>query len=79
LIRIAAARRDDRLRLSVYNDGPNLPVNWETAFVGVGISNMRNRLHRLYGNEFELRFENERRGGVEVSVTMPFVASAGNV
>jgi sensor histidine kinase YesM len=54
-------------------------VNWQTATVGVGISNMKSRLHRLYGNEFELRFENERRGGVEVSVIMPFVASTGDV
>jgi len=75
-IRIAAARNEDHLRLSVYNDGPSLPVDWEMAGVGVGISNMRARLHSLYGNAFELHFKNGAKGGVEVSVTMPFHASS---
>ena len=41
-IRIAASRSDDRLTMSVYNDGP--PVKWENMQSGIGMSNMRTRL-----------------------------------
>jgi two-component system LytT family sensor kinase len=79
-IHIAAARSNDALTLSVYNDGPGLPANWEAALPGIGISNMRTRLQSLYGNAFALRLENDASGGeagngpggVKVSVSVPF-------
>jgi two-component system, LytTR family, sensor kinase len=70
LIRIAASRSHDRLHVSVYNDGP--AVKWETIHSGVGISNMRTRLHGLYGDAFELSMHNQDPGGVEVTVSVPF-------
>lgn len=69
-IRIAASRSQDRLILSVYNDGP--AVRWEKIDHGIGLSNMRTRLHSLYGNAFELNLQDQAPGGVEVSVTVPF-------
>ena len=71
-VKIAASRADGRLTLSVYNDGPNVPVSWEKVQSGVGISNMRTRLRSLYGDAFELSMENRSQGGVEVSVSVPF-------
>jgi two-component system, LytTR family, sensor kinase len=70
LIRIAASRSDDQLRMSVYNDGPS--VKWEKIGSGIGISNMRTRLQGLYGDAFELSMHNQDPGGVEVTVSVPF-------
>jgi two-component system LytT family sensor kinase len=69
-IRIAAFRADDRLTVTVYNDGP--AVKWEKMRSGIGISNMRTRLQSLYGDAFDLNMQNQDRGGVEVSVSVPF-------
>jgi LytS/YehU family sensor histidine kinase len=71
-IRVAAARLDDRLRLSVYNDGPNVPVKWDTPCGGIGLSNLRARLEILYGGAFDLDLRNVSTGGAEVLVLLPF-------
>jgi two-component system LytT family sensor kinase len=71
-IRIAAFRSDGMLTLSVYNDGPSLPVSSEKTHSGIGISNMRTRLQSLYGNAFALNMQNQDQGGVEVSISVPF-------
>jgi LytS/YehU family sensor histidine kinase len=71
-IRIAAFRSNGMLTLSVYNDGPNLPADWERTQSGIGISNARTRLQCLYGDAFDLSMRNQAQGGVEVSVSVPF-------
>jgi two-component sensor histidine kinase len=70
-IRISAARLNSRLTLRVFNDGPNLPTDWESMRTGIGISNVRTRLQRLYGDSFDLRLQNQDTG-VEVLVSVPF-------
>ena len=71
-IRIAASRHDGILTLSVCNDGPDMPPDWETTRTGIGISNVRTRLKTLYGEAFELRMGNQNSGGVKVTVSLPF-------
>jgi len=71
-IEISALRSDGMLTLSVYNDGPPLPAESESSNGGIGLRNVRTRLGSLYGNAFELKMGNEERGGVRVSVSMPF-------
>jgi two-component system, LytTR family, sensor kinase len=71
-IRITASRCDGILTLSVYNDGPSLPADWETTRSGIGISNVRTRLKSLYGAASELSMRNQGSGGVEVSISLPF-------
>jgi two-component system LytT family sensor kinase len=71
-IHIAAFRSNGALTVSVYNDGPGLPASSETLQPGIGIANMRTRLHSLYGDAFALHLENRESGGVEVSVSVPF-------
>jgi len=73
-IRIAASRCNGMLVLSVCNDGPSLPADWEMTRSGIGISNVRTRLQSLYGDAFELSLRNQEAGGVAVSVSLPFVA-----
>jgi LytS/YehU family sensor histidine kinase len=70
-IRIAASRGERMLTISVYNDGPALPVG-SKAQSGIGMSNVRTRLQGLYGDDFELRLENQSPEGVRVSLSVPF-------
>jgi len=72
MIRIAAARSNGILTLSVYNDGPALPADWETTHSGIEISNARTRLRCLYGDAFDFSMRNQAPDGVEVSVSVPF-------
>jgi two-component sensor histidine kinase len=72
-IRIAAARSNGTLRLSVYNDGPGLPEGWEKSQSGIGIVNTRTRLQGLYGTQFDLTLRNQQPNGVEASVSVPYV------
>jgi sensor histidine kinase YesM len=71
-IRIGASRTNGTLTLSVCNDGPSLPEDWEIG-TGIGIANVRTRLQSLYGERFTLNLRNQDAGGVEASVSLPFV------
>lgn len=72
-IEIRAWRSNGVLTLSVYNDGPQLPAEWESGSAGIGLRNVRSRLGSLYGNAYELKMGNEQgRGGVRVLVSLPF-------
>jgi two-component system, LytTR family, sensor kinase len=74
-VRIAASRGNGMLTISVYNDGPSLPVESESQ-PGIGMSNVRTRLQGLYGDAFELSLENQPPGGVQVSVSVPYKETA---
>ena len=71
-IRISAHRNNGMLSISVYNDGPGLPADWEKDHAGVGISNVRTRLQTLFGDTFELRMQNQDTSGVKVLISVPF-------
>jgi len=72
-IRVAGARYDDTLRLTVYNDGPWVREDLETTSDGVGLGNLRTRLQILHGDRSELLLRPVDTGGVEVVVTLPFL------
>ena len=69
-VEIRAARRNGKVELQVRDDGPGLPavINGH----GIGLSNTRARLEKLYGSShtFELTQVNGR--GLQVTVTLPF-------
>jgi two-component sensor histidine kinase len=73
-IKIAAVRVDGRLTLSVYNDGPPLAADWQKILSGIGIANVQTRLRSLYGEGFEVKMKNREPDGVEVSLSVPYVA-----
>jgi two-component system, LytTR family, sensor kinase len=73
-IRIAASLDQDKLRLTVSNDGPRIPPA-ELSGSGVGHANVRTRLTSLYGDAFEFTMRNGKAGGVEVSLSLPYVVS----
>jgi two-component system, LytTR family, sensor kinase len=70
-VRVAGARENGSLLLSVYNEGSKLPVDWEETHTGVGIGNLRTRLQILHGKESRLELR-QANAGVEVVVTLPF-------
>ncbi len=74
-IRIAASRDRDKLTLTVCNDGPSL-LAAELSGSGIGNANVRTRLTSLYGDAFEFTMRNSKVGGVEVSVSIPYVVSS---
>ena len=70
-VRVTGARKDGSLCLSVYNDGPGFPKDWQTNGAGVGLANLRTRLQILHGDASELQMSSAGADGVEVVVTLP--------
>jgi LytS/YehU family sensor histidine kinase len=70
-IRVGGARRDGGISLTVYNDGPAFPPDWQTNGAGVGLANLRTRLRILYGDASALRMRRAGTDGVEVAVDLP--------
>jgi two-component system, LytTR family, sensor kinase len=76
-IEIRARREGGTLRLTVKDDGPGLPADWHAAEgYGLGLSNTRERLERLYGHDQRFEIANAAGGGVEVTLTLPMHAAA---
>ena len=74
-IAVTARQNDDRLELSVRDNGPGLPKGRPVAPAsGVGLANTRSRLERLYGASQHLTFAEPPGGGLLVTVSMPFKA-----
>ena len=70
-LRIAAAVRDGRLRLSVRDNGAGLPRNAAPTGFGVGLANMRERLETLYGSAATLTLSTPAGGGTIAEVVLP--------
>jgi len=74
---VKAERADDRLRLSVEDDGPGLSdANADER--GMGLANVTARLQQLYGTAHELRLTNRPQGGLRVTLTIPFEVEPGD-
>jgi two-component system LytT family sensor kinase len=72
-INIEAKRLNNLLRLEVRDNGPGIASNdglLETE--GVGLSNVRARLHQIYGSDFRFELMNARDGGLTVVMEIPF-------
>ncbi len=66
---IRVARDADRLTIAVENDGPPLPPGRED---GIGLANIRARLHSLYGESAALTIADGSPGRVLVTVSLPY-------
>jgi two-component sensor histidine kinase len=72
-IEVTARREGDRLRLRVRDDGAGLPDDWRLeAQQGIGLSNTRARLERLYGEAHRLELTNAPGGGLMVTIVIPY-------
>ncbi len=71
-IEIQAWCEGDALHLSVRDDGPGLAVNWDIERqAGVGLSNTRERLKRLYGDRQSFAIAGAVGAGVQVDLRFP--------
>jgi LytS/YehU family sensor histidine kinase len=72
-IEIAAQLVNDKLELSVADNGIGVPLNdIENISEGVGLSNTRRRLKHLYGNGHEFNLTPIEMSGFQVNLTIPF-------
>ncbi len=72
-INIEAKRVNSLLRLEVRDNGPGITSNGDLLGTeGVGLSNVRARLHQIYGSDFRFELMNARHGGLTVVMEIPF-------
>ena len=86
IIEIRAARVDDRLEVSISDNGPGLTNGTNgsngakstdgSSRSGLGLANTRERLQALYGDDQELRLEPQNGGGLVATVSVPFHTTA---
>jgi two-component system LytT family sensor kinase len=70
-VRVSATGEEDCMHLTVYNDGPSPPRDWESSTSGVGLANLRTRLEILHGSAAGLQLRSVDSVGVAVVVTLP--------
>jgi len=71
-IRIRASRENGWLRLAVQDNGPGFSLAEEGEGGGLGLSNTRERMEKLYGERQRFSVQRFPEGGVEVCVLVPF-------
>ena len=69
-IEVTASSNNGSLTLVVSDDGPGL-VSATPGHSGIGLTNTKNRLARLYGDNARLTVEQAPRRGVRVTITLP--------
>jgi len=69
-IEVAATSDNGSLTLLVSDDGPGL-LSASQGHSGIGLTNTRNRLARLYGGSASLAVEHAGNRGVRVTITLP--------
>jgi two-component sensor histidine kinase len=76
---VGARRFEDRVQLLVRDDGPGAGNGeGEVTRPGIGLTNTRTRLTRLYGADYDLEVGNAPDGGLEARIAIPFqTTSAG--
>lgn len=72
-ISISAKKQSNKIVLRISDNGPGITGNSEQIFKnGVGLSNVVERLEKLYGSEQRFRLQNKNNGGLEIIVEIPF-------
>lgn len=76
-ITVSMLHQDGTLRLSVADTGRGFPSGGSDAH-GVGLSNLRDRLMTLYGNNARLTLEGNQPNGVVASIEIPVEEAASH-
>jgi len=69
-IEVAASSNNGAIMLVVSDDGPGL-LSGTPGHYGIGLTNTRNRLSRLYGGNASLTVEQAEHRGVRVTIKLP--------
>ena len=69
-VEILGRVRDRFLHLEVRDDGPGLPEGGRLV-EGLGLTNTRERLSKIYGSESRMVLKNRPTGGISVEITLP--------
>jgi hypothetical protein len=73
MIQIQAARDNGHLVIHVRDNGGGFPsVVHDTFKEGIGLTNTRQRLHRLYGEQHVFELRSLEGGGVDVFLSIPY-------
>lgn len=75
IVRIGAYQDGGILHVSVTDNGPGPLVKPKRPGSGIGISNLRARLERLYGDAFDVTLTPAPNGGCVVSVSLPLIVA----
>jgi sensor histidine kinase YesM len=78
-ILISASKINGTVELRVQDDGPGLSPGGSTEEEGIGLANTRARLQQLYGQDARLEIGNCDRGGVVVTMNIPFHQSHAEI
>ncbi|MEO0474018.1 MAG: hypothetical protein AAF206_30695, partial [Bacteroidota bacterium] len=71
-IQLSAEVVGQELQLTVYNDGPALPMGFDLREQnGIGLHNTLNRLEQLYEGAAYFTLENDQQG-VKASIRIPY-------
>ena len=68
---MSATHEDGRLLLRVADDGPGLGP--APVVEGIGLTNTRDRLRHLFGDDFSLSYANVAGGGFAIALAFPLV------
>ena len=72
-IRVKINRVDNSLKITIKNDGPGLPPNWNPdKQSGFGLQVTKKRLELMYGNNYSFSVKNSERGEVCAEIIIPF-------
>jgi LytS/YehU family sensor histidine kinase len=71
-IRVAAARKDDTLKVVIEDDGRGIEQSDREVGTGVGLGNTRERLQSLYGAKGHLTIRSRPEGGTSLSLILPW-------
>jgi len=78
-INVEAKRLNSSLRLEVRDNGPGMGSNNNLPGTeGVGLSNVRARLHQIYGFDFRFELINAKGEGLAVVMEIPFRREANS-
>ena len=75
-IEVKASQSNGMLRLQIKDNGPGIKLDLipkKEAQRGIGLSNTRNRLHQLYGDDAHFELINSSEGGLSVTLEIPLV------
>ncbi|HLG20400.1 MAG TPA: histidine kinase [Bdellovibrionota bacterium] len=80
-IRISAQKSDEYLHLIVEDDGVGISAERLSVVKnsGIGLSNVNERLHVLYGSDFDFDVESEPGKGTRVSVAFPLKSTSSRI